>query len=826
MKKKLIVVSSVLAAVLLIVVISITSSRNDNNNKKAESTSLIVEDKKPETVKTDQDDSLWTLGWHDEFDGTSLDGDKWTYDIGNKNGWGNNELEYYTDSKNNAYLDKNDSEAKDGKLVIKAIKETSPEEGGKTFDYTSSKIKTLGKFSMKYGRVDVRAKLPKGNGLWPAIWMLPVKDVYGGWAASGEIDIMENKGRLPGEVYGTLHYGSTWPKNKYTGGTYKFPEGQSTTQYHVYSLEWEPGEIRWYVDGILFETQTSWYSKGIAGEEKYSFPAPFDQEFYLILNLALGGNFDGNKSVDENKMPATMDVDYVRTYNLTGRPYKVAQDVVAQSEPLPAEAKKADASGNLLSNSDFSKPIVDNPSGGNKFGEDWNFVHIADAAGAGTQTIEKIDGKNYARVDIASPGTKDYAVQLIQCTTVGKGRWYKLSFDAKAASKRTIGVKVSGGSDRSWIPYSDTFSYDLNTSFKRYQSTFQMNYDTDLNGRLEFELGLNTSSVWIGNVKFEEIQDPAAFVNGTKDPLAVSGNLIYNGAFDKGNVSRTTYWTINNKNAEAAASVPEDTRELNVDITNGGTEPSSITLAQSGLQLEKNNAYELTFKARAASDRTIKVKLASSDGVSSYVKEVTFNLTAAMETYKLPFNMKNNTDLESQLVFMLGGNTSKVYIDDVSLIKTTVDYTGVELYPLKNGDFSQDFEGWEQFKQDADAAFSLENGKAKISAVNLGSNPWNIMLVQSGMSFSKGIEYVLSFDASSSVNRDILVTLENATYIRSVDSGELQLTPETKNFTFTFKPSATDTLALKIQLGKTSQGAAGDIFIDNVVLQVKNPPKK
>ena len=209
--------------------------------------------------------SEWSLVWSDEFDGPAIDRSKWTYDTGNwmldqdgnpiTAGWGNNEKEFYTDSANNSYIE-------DGNLVIKAQKEQVSDEHG-TYDYTSAKLKTKGLFSKKYGRFEIKAQLPEGKGFWPAIWMLPEQDKYGAWAASGEIDIAEGWGSRLQTVVGTLHYGELWPNNKYTGKEYTFAENRNVTKWHTYVLEWEPGEIRWYIDGELYQTQNNWYSKGV-----------------------------------------------------------------------------------------------------------------------------------------------------------------------------------------------------------------------------------------------------------------------------------------------------------------------------------------------------------------------------------------------------------------------------------------------------------------------------------------------------------------------------------------------------------------------------------
>ncbi|SDY04397.1 Carbohydrate binding domain-containing protein [Evansella caseinilytica] len=258
-----------------------------------------IEEEDPET------DREWRLVWSDEFDGTELDRTKWQYDTGNGfysdgewvPGWGNQELQYY--SENNVRVE-------DGKLMIEAREETTTDEHG-TYAYTSGKITTDGLFSQAYGKFEARIKLPAGQGYWPAFWMMPQDDVYGGWAASGEIDIMENRGSEQNSVGAAIHYGGPWPRNIHAGGTYVFPAGQSTTDFQVYSLEWEPGEIRWYVNGNLYTKITDWYS------ENGEYPAPFDQPFYLILNLAVGGWYGGNPD-DTTIFPGQMVVDYVRVY--------------------------------------------------------------------------------------------------------------------------------------------------------------------------------------------------------------------------------------------------------------------------------------------------------------------------------------------------------------------------------------------------------------------------------------------------------------------------------------------------------------------------------
>lgn len=240
----------------------------------------------------------WDLVWSDEFDGPNIDLTKWEHEV---NGWGggNNELQYYTARPQNSFI-------QNGRLVIQALRETYTGPDG-TRDYTSARLRTLNKGDWKYGRFEARIKLPTGQGLWPAFWMLPTDWVYGGWAASGEIDIVELLGQQPNKIYGTIHFGGEWPANGYSGGSYVAPSGDYTSGFHEFAMEWEPYVMRWYVDGVHYHTESNWYSTAAA------YPAPFNQRFHLLLNVAVGGNWPGSPDAS-TVFPQRMEVDYVRVY--------------------------------------------------------------------------------------------------------------------------------------------------------------------------------------------------------------------------------------------------------------------------------------------------------------------------------------------------------------------------------------------------------------------------------------------------------------------------------------------------------------------------------
>ncbi|MBU2278648.1 MAG: family 16 glycosylhydrolase [Gammaproteobacteria bacterium] len=288
--------------------------------------------------------SDWALVWSDEFDGSEIDSKKWNFEI-NCSGGGNNEKQCYTNSKKNAFIDQ-------GMLNIVAL----PAADGAEKPYTSARLTTQKKADFKYGRFEMRAKLPSGQGSWPAFWMMPTDAFYGSWPKSGEIDIMEAvnlkvtdaSGVAEANVHGTLHYGREWPDNLSSGKGYALPEGKSPADdFHTYALEWQEGEIRWYVDGYLYATQRQsevrynakdqavglkhrgWYAEyfdqGSGEKEIHWDAAPFDQKFFMILNLAVGGNWPEN--VNNGGIDATafakgqsLTVDYVRVYECKSNP--------------------------------------------------------------------------------------------------------------------------------------------------------------------------------------------------------------------------------------------------------------------------------------------------------------------------------------------------------------------------------------------------------------------------------------------------------------------------------------------------------------------------
>lgn len=269
----------------------------DNTNSSQPTLTTYINDE----VEPGAPEDTLTLVWSDEFDGAQLNNRIWFFETGDGSeygipGWGNNELQYYV--PDNAQLE-------DGLLKI-----TAREESVGAFNYTSARINTRDRFAFQYGRIEARMRLPGGQGIWPAFWLLAQDSPYGIWPASGEIDIMEatNLG-VSGKnsVLGTIHFGTSFPSDyEFTGESYVVP-ANAQDEFHTYAVEWDADEIRWYVDGVMYGMRNSWYSTA-------PFPAPFDHPFYIIFNVAVGGNLPGSPNAS-TVFPVTMEVDWVRVYS-------------------------------------------------------------------------------------------------------------------------------------------------------------------------------------------------------------------------------------------------------------------------------------------------------------------------------------------------------------------------------------------------------------------------------------------------------------------------------------------------------------------------------
>ncbi|WP_426360346.1 family 16 glycosylhydrolase [Pseudocolwellia sp. HL-MZ19] len=324
-------------------------------------------------VDPSQPVSDWKLIWEDEFDSSVINTKNWTHEV-NCDGGGNNEKQCYTDSADNSFVS-------DGKLSIVAL----PADDNADLPYTSARLISRYKADFKYGRFEISAKLPSGQGSWPAFWMLPTDEVYGGWPKSGEIDILETvnlntvdaDGNVEANIHGTLHYGKAWPDNSSSGTSYTLPDNiNPADDFHTYAVEWQEGEIRWYVDDYLYATQRKsevrtnsrdeavglshrgWFTENfdnVSGElTTFWENAPFDQEFFLILNFAVGGDWPenvNNLGIDAEAFAngQSFEIDYVRVYECQQNPdtgkgcetvrpgYDSLEDALVEGEaPIPS----------------------------------------------------------------------------------------------------------------------------------------------------------------------------------------------------------------------------------------------------------------------------------------------------------------------------------------------------------------------------------------------------------------------------------------------------------------------------------------------------------
>jgi len=602
------------------------------------------------------EEPTWEIAWNDEFEGDSLDTSKWDYQIGTGaeyglTNWGNDEAEYY--AKENVSVG-------NGVLTLEAIPDVTTYADAGT-SYTSGRIRTYSDdtgslFSTTYGRIEAKIKLPLGDGFWPAFWMLPATDTYTTWAASGEIDIMEAKGRIPNEATSALHYGEVWPNNKYSGSAYSFGTETTINEYHVYTLEWDIDTITWYVDGNQYFQTGKWFSKGADEPADYTYPAPYDEPFYILLNLAVGGAFDGFTEPSEEDFPATMDVDYVRVYKKIGG-YDASQAKAEQADTASFESYEVYEDGNFITDSVFKSLNEDalTTASMDPASKQWYFLTISDYSGVATLAKEVVDDTTYAGIDVTEVGNQNYSVQLIQHMPVANGYAYTISFDAYASKEREIVVKMSGDGDNGWSVYSSAYSTQLTTEPQHFEYTFSMSAASDPTARLEFNLGLDDGLVSIGNVAVKASSGGNVDPDKIKEPL-VSGNYIYNGLFNQGS-DRIAFWHLE---AGEGSGVNTD-KAMVINPVDGG----EALLYQTGILLKASADYTLSFTGAADTGTEITAQITDVNGKTIYAVG-NFVVSAETKT-SLAFKMSDKVPEEGVTVTFRIGDTA-VRMKDISLV--------------------------------------------------------------------------------------------------------------------------------------------------------------
>ncbi|RKM57562.1 glycosyl hydrolase family protein [Butyrivibrio sp. CB08] len=680
-------------------------------------------------------------------------------------------------------------------------------------EITSGRITTQGKHDFTYGRFEARAKVPAGQGYLPAFWLMATDEgLYGQWPRCGEIDIMEVKGQDLATSYHTIHYGYGSDSHKENQGKNYFSEGDYADQFHDYVVEWDPGKITWFVDGNEVYSTNDWYT-GTDDENQLTYPAPFDQDFYIILNLAVGGSWVGYP--DDDTYAAMNDqayeVDYVRVYQKSAEEYERLEAEAKKPEKEEVKFREADESGNYVINGDFAKDIhMDGAADADK--DNWK-LHLENDANTTTYSI----GKDGITITPSAVGMQNHSVQLKQENIpMIMGYEYELSFEAKADEDRTIVIDVEGP-DKSWKRYFQDTTVNVGTTKELYTYTFTMNEKSDANGSLEFNLGnqASTAPVTISNVRLthksgEEIVDDGAKV------IRPDGNYVYNGGFDQGE-KRLGYWEFDEANAQyISVTNTKNVRELKVVVPEGKT----ITVGQSELSPLAKGEYELSFKARTEDG--------AADGVSFEVAGTEYEpeLEATGKSFSKKFYFDNDKDRAGSYVKMTFDKAGTYYVDDVFLCESAL---------IKNGSFNAGIAGFSPYIYDTvKSSYVIDsmNGNDNAFAITIedtmaddAGNSWYVQLNQDGVPLEQGKCYKLSFKAKSSIDRKISFCMQQfeGTWANYSKTGAVDIGENWKTFTATFKMEDPSDNAARFNITMGSVEGVRittkhDVYIDDISL--------
>lgn len=651
------------------------------------------------------------LVWQDDFNGKKLNTKDWNYEF-HEPGWVNAELQSYDDSKKNTYL-------KDGCLVIQALK--SEKKDG-TFAYTSGRVNTQGKHAFTYGRFEARLKVTKGMGFLPAFWMMPDDEsYYGQWPKCGEIDIMEVMGQETNKLYGTLHFGEP---HGMVQGTQILENGNFADEFHTFAVEWEPGEIRWYCDGVNYKTANDWFTKK-PGFGEQTFPAPFDQPFYIIFNVAVGGSWvgypDETTDFDPKKDDAKMYIDYVKVYQK-----KEYNENVEKPAKAPVVAK-TDSSGNMISTQKNA----------------WEFL----TAGGGVGSVDT-DGKTHT-IKTSNAGSLEYSVQYVQAKVpLNQGFRYRYSFDAYADAKRTMITGISAPNNSYARRFGDV-KVDLTTQKQHYSYEFNMTADSDPECRLEYNCGAqdSTATIYISNIRLEKIGE-VDLSNGKK--CLPDGNYIFNGQFQEGK-DRLGSWEINNK-ANAEISVTKDRSRMLKVVSPKKAKNEDVIIRQTGINLEKGTDYIVKFDAYSSKTVNVVVKYGEVEQKVRVLAAKTDAKTKALIPGHFEWVYTPKDDKAIDFEFCLGTDGATVCVDNVFVKENCV---------VVNGEFDREMTGWELYANEkAGAKCEIVDNTANITIDNTGNLDWMIQLKQNGCLLEKGKIYKISLKAKSDLERMIMLAMQ------------------------------------------------------------------
>ena len=789
--KKLYTVIAVIVVLLAGVLVVVSSNqKEETSTDKVENNAVSETVAEAEAKNTQQAedvveierDPAYQLVWEDNFDGTELNRDDWNVEL-HAPGWVNAEWQEYVDCEDNIYV-------KDGNLVIQPIKDDDY--------YTSGRVNTQNKHDFLYGRFEARLKVPSGMGFLPAFWMMPTDEsFYGQWPKCGEIDIMEVMGQSTDTLHGTLHFGEPHTQRQ---GTFVLEEGNFADEFHVFACEWEPGEMRFYVDNELYFTEHDWFTKR-NGFDEITYPAPFDQPFYMILNVAVGGSWvgypDATTEFGEN---AQMVVDYVRVYQ------KEEYDENVSKPVKEMVMKDADDTGNYIVNSKFEEDenLADDV--------DWKFLLFNGGKGAASIS----DGAIHITTE--NVGTEEYSVQLVQPNIpMENGGKYKLSFEAYADEERTMITTVSAP-DLNFIRYFDDVKLALTTEPQLYEYEFFMMGDNDSNGRLEFNMGSQGSeaTIHITNVrveKMDQVADMRVLSNSLPD-----GNYIYNSTFDRGD-NRLGYWQVKNSCQGAIVEVTNRdlVRELIADVPEDVALPEQVMLVQELPLVEDGKSYKLSIEGRGTSDRIIYLRIAGQTFEAPF--------TTKWGTYQFNVDIPEGmTETRLEILLGVGGTT---YVDNVRMY---------EHDKIINGNFTNETVGYEiLIDESAEATYLVdelsEGGALGIDIFHTGDKAESICLIQKNINLEKGKWYNISFEAKTSLNRDICLEIrkdstEDAVIYSDSQICSINLADVPYGHTFKMEEESDENAVLCISLGAVSDKPIEKkhtVFIDNIVIVEVDP---
>ncbi len=453
---------------------------------------VAIAKEKPPKIYTEEDEDKtedWQLVFSEEFDHSEINGSIWNFELGNGHengipGWGNAELEYYTEE--NAFIE-------DGCLIIEAREEKRSDKYG-SYDYTSSRMTTQGKFDFAYGKIEVRAKLPRGQGIWPAIWMLGENISEVGWPNCGEIDVMEFLGHDTRTVYGTAH-GPGFSGSGGIGMSYKLPEEEKdfSEDFHIFALEWDEDEIEWYVDGKLYHVLSKDEVEDAAGPEAWV----FDKPFFLILNVAVGGYWPGYPD-ETTTFPQRMYIDYIRVYEDIN-PEKIEDEMDdCEYEIQERQKELAAITFEEIDNGTFDEPIKNDQANDPNNWFIWYGLPYGMSGEVESFGIEK----GVFWIKLKDLGEESWHIQFNQYVRLIPGREYKLTFEARADEGRDINVKLLHPTTYQIYAVE---SFDLIENMQKYELSFALPADAYEIVNLSFELGKVSDKSKATTVYFDNI---------------------------------------------------------------------------------------------------------------------------------------------------------------------------------------------------------------------------------------------------------------------------------------------------------------------------------